>query len=111
MGRNLMAHVRSDFTVRIKRTAFPIVPAHVQTAAFLVRGLTGSGRFHLQVTASTHAAGSDELLFRMIPDIEVLGAQLANQTRTGSRSRFRGIGEMQGDQTTQSRMVAGAGSI
>ena len=94
MGRNLMAHVRSDFTVRMKRTAFPTVPAHVQTAAFLVRGVTGSGRFHLQVTASTHAAGSDELLFRMIPDIEVLGAQLANQDPNWITITFRGIGEM-----------------
>ena len=100
MGRNLMAHVRSDFTVRMKRTAFPTVPAHVQTAAFLVRGRTGSGRFHLQVTASTHAAGSDELLFRMIPDIEVLGAQLANQDPNWITITFRGIGEMRGDKTT-----------
>ena len=72
MGRNLMAHVRSDFTVRVQRSALPPVPAHVQTAALLVRGVTASGRFHLQVTASTHAAGSDELLFRMVPDIDIL---------------------------------------
>ena len=99
MGRNLMAHVRSDFTVRIRRSALPAVPGHVQTAALLVRGNTPSGRFHLQVTASTHAAGSDELLFRMIPDIEVLGAQLANQDPNWITITFRGIGEMQGDKT------------
>jgi hypothetical protein len=40
MGRNLMAHVRSDFTVRVRRSALPPVPAHVQTAALLVRGVT-----------------------------------------------------------------------
>ena len=74
-----MAHVRSDFTVRVRRSALPPVPAHVQTAALLVRGVTASGRFHIQVTASTHAAGSDELLFRMIPDLDILSAQLANQ--------------------------------
>ena len=100
MGRNLMAHVRSDFTVRVKRSALPIVPAHVQTAALLVRGVTPSGRFHLQVTASTHAAGSDELLFRMIPDIDVLGAQLANQDPNWITITFRAIGEMRGDRTT-----------
>jgi choline dehydrogenase-like flavoprotein len=100
MGRNLMAHVRSDFTVRIKRSALPSVPAHVQTAALLVRGVTASGRFHLQLTASTHVAGSDELLFRMIPDIEVLGAQLANQDPNWITITFRGIGEMRGDQTS-----------
>jgi hypothetical protein len=52
MGRNLMAHVRSDFTVRIHRSALPPVPGHVQTAALLVRGAAPSGRFHIQVTAS-----------------------------------------------------------
>jgi len=107
MGRNLMAHVRSDFTVRIKRTAFPPLPAHVQTAAFLIRGVTGAGRFHLQVTASTHVAGSDELLFRMIPDIEVLGAQLANQDPNWITITFRGIGEMRGDKITGVPNAAG----
>ena len=100
MGRNLMAHVRSDFTVRIKRSAFPPVPPHVQTAALLVRGVTASGRFHLQVTASTHVAGSDELLFRMIPDIDILNAQLANQDPNWITVTFRGIGEMRGDKTS-----------
>jgi choline dehydrogenase-like flavoprotein len=97
MGRNLMAHVRSDFTVRVKRSALPPVPAHVQTAAFLVRGVAPSGRFHLQVTASTHNAGSDELLFRMVPDTEILSAQLANQDPNWITITLRGIGEMQGN--------------
>jgi hypothetical protein len=38
MGRNLMAHLRSDFTVRIQRSALRQLPGHVQTAAMLVRG-------------------------------------------------------------------------
>jgi choline dehydrogenase-like flavoprotein len=100
MGRNLMAHVRSDFTVRVHRSAFPPLPAHVQTAALLVRGVAPSGRFHLQVTASTHVAGSDELLFRMIPDVDILSAQLANQDPNWITITFRGIGEMRGDKTT-----------
>lgn len=97
IGRNLMAHLRSDFTVRVKRSALPPVPAHVQTAAFLVRGVTPSGRFHLQVTASTHNAGSDELLFRMLPDIDILNAQLANQDPNWITITLRGIGEMRGN--------------
>jgi choline dehydrogenase-like flavoprotein len=101
MGRNLMAHVRSDFTVRIKRSALPPVPAHVQTAALLVRGIVPTaGRFHLQVTSSTHVAGSDELLFRMIPDIEVLSAQLVNQDPNWITVTIRGIGEMRGNRTS-----------
>lgn len=97
MGRNLMAHVRSDFAVRIHRSALPPVPGHVQTAALLVRGAIPSGRFHVQVTASTSRAGSDELLFRMVPDIEQLGQQLANTDPEWITITLRGIGEMQGD--------------
>jgi hypothetical protein len=100
MGRNLMAHVRSDFTVRVRRAAFPTLPAHVQTAALLVRGVTPQGRFHLQVTASTHQAGSDELLFQMVPDLDILSAQLANEDPDWITITFRGIGEMRGDRAT-----------
>jgi GMC oxidoreductase len=97
MGRNLMAHVRSDFTVRIHRSALPPVPGHVQTAALLVRGSSPGGRFHLQVTASTSRAGSDELLFRMIPDIDILDNQLANTDPDWVTITLRAIGEMRGD--------------
>jgi choline dehydrogenase-like flavoprotein len=96
MGRNLMAHVRSDFTVRIRRAAWPALPAHVQTAAQLVRGLSPSGRFHIQITASTHQHGSDELLFRMIPDLDVLDAHLASHDPEWVTLTLRGVGEMQG---------------
>lgn len=97
MGRNLMAHLRSDFTIRVRRSALPPVPGHVQTAALLVRGLAPSGRFHVQVTASTHQQGSDELLFRMIPDLDMLEAQLLNTDPDWIPITFRGIGEMHGD--------------
>src|SRR5690606_27059696 len=100
MGRNLMAHVRSDFTVRIRRSALPPLPAHVQTAALLVRGAAPTGRFHLQVTASTSAAGSDELLFRMVPDVDLLDAHLANTDPDWVTVTLRGIGEMHGDRVT-----------
>jgi choline dehydrogenase-like flavoprotein len=100
MGRNLMAHVRSDFAVRVKRSALPPLPADVETAAFLVRGKAPSGRFHVQVTASTHSGGSDELLFRMIPDLELLQAMLANTDPNWISFTFRGIGEMAGDRAS-----------
>ena len=92
MGRNLMAHVRSDFTVPIRRSALPAIPGHVQTAALLVRGAAPTGRFHLQVTASTSRAGSDELLFRMIPDLDLLDQQLANTDPDWITMTLRGIG-------------------
>lgn len=100
MGRNLMAHVRSDFTVRVRRSALPPLPGHVQTAAMLVRGAVPAGRFHLQVTASTHVSGSDELLFRMIPDLDNLNAQLANDDPNWVTITFRAIGEMTGDRSS-----------
>lgn len=97
MGRNLMAHIRSDFTFRIHRSALPTVPAHVQTAALLVRGAAPTGRFHIQVTASTSRAGSDELLFRMVPDLDLLDQQLANADPDWITVTMRGVGEMHGD--------------
>jgi hypothetical protein len=100
MGRNLQAHVRSDFTVRIRRAAFPGLPLDVETAALLVRGLAQSGRFHLQLTASAHSGGSDALLFHMIPDIDLLQEQLMNDDPNWITLTVRGIGETHGDRTT-----------
>lgn len=83
MGRNLMAHWRSNIFVQINRAALDpggTLPAAVQTGALLVRGSTAQGKFHLQLTASADPGGnSDDLLFTMIPDIDVLEATLANQ--------------------------------
>ena len=100
MGRNLMVHVRSDFAVRIHRSAFPNLPGHVQTGALLLRGAAPTGRFHLQVTGSTSRSGSDDLLFRMIPDIDLLARQLANTDPDWVSITLRGVGEMHGDRTS-----------
>jgi choline dehydrogenase-like flavoprotein len=100
MGRNLMAHVRSDFTVRIHRSSLPPLPGHVQTAAMLVRGAAPSGRFHLQITASTSRAGSDELLFRMLPDLDQVAEHQANVDPDWIAVTLRAIGEMDGDRVS-----------
>lgn len=100
MGRNLQAHIRSDFTVRIRRAAFPGLPTDLETAALLIRGLATTGRFHLQITASAHSGGSDALLFHMIPDIDFLEEQLMNDDPDWITITIRGIGEMHGDRTT-----------
>jgi choline dehydrogenase-like flavoprotein len=97
MGRNLMGHTRSDFTVRIDRDAFPPISPRVQTAALLVRGGVDAGRFHIQVTASNSRDGSDSLLFRMVPDMDLLEAQLANTDARWLTITLRAIGEMHGD--------------
>ena len=102
MGRNLMAHLRTNFQVRIQRAALGVgLPAALQTAALLVRGQTPQGRFHFQITASASpGSASDALLFRMIPDIDLLDATLAAQNASFVAITCRGIGEMTGDQTT-----------
>jgi hypothetical protein len=101
MGRNLMAHSRSDFTVRIKRAAFGPLPADLETAALLVRGTSGQARFHIQVTASASRKGfSEELLFRMIPDIDERLDLLASQDADFITVTLRGIGEILGDKNT-----------
>ena len=100
MGRNLMAHVRSDFTVRIRRTALGAIPDDVQTAALLLRGRAAGAPFHLQITASTSRDGSDAMLYRMIPDIDLLDQQTANTDPDWITLTLRGIGAMTADTTT-----------
>lgn len=100
MGRNLMAHLRTNMTVRIRRAALSsTLPQRVQTAALLVRGSTPAGRFHLQLTASAQS-DSDELLFRMIPDIDLLDQILASQDPNFVALTIRGLGEMLGDKNS-----------
>jgi hypothetical protein len=104
MGRNLMAHWRSNIFVRINRAALDpsnTLPAEVQTGALLVRGSTPQGKFHVQVTASADPSGnSDALLYTMIPDIDQLDLTLANQQAGWISLGFRGVSQLIGDQTT-----------
>jgi hypothetical protein len=108
MGRNLMAHLRTDLTFRIRRTALPSSGPLVQTAALLVRGATAGRRFHLQLTASTSAGGSDALLYQMIPDLDMLDEQLANVDPAWVTLTVRGIGEMAPDTVTPAPNDAGS---
>jgi choline dehydrogenase-like flavoprotein len=100
MGRNLMAHLRSNTVVRINRAALPAgLPQQLQAAALLVRGATPQGRYHLQVTAAAiTGADSEADMWRMIPDIELLDRTLANQNADWIVVTLRGIGEMHGSQ-------------
>jgi hypothetical protein len=111
MGRNLISHVRSNTFVRIRRSAFDptnVLPTLLQTGAVLVRGSTTHGKFHLQITASADAGlNSDALLFSMIPDIDQLGATLANQQSGFISITLRGESEMIGDTSTAIPNAAG----
>lgn len=101
MGRNLTVHMRSTTTVQIKRHALEALgkrlEGKLQTAALLVRGETGDGRFHLQITAADDPKGdSDALLFRMIPDIDLLHQILKAKGGEFVAVTFRGCAETKG---------------
>src|SRR5262249_47140239 len=104
IGTNLLAHLRSNLTIRIPREALAHNPIGngLEASALFVKGrhTRGDGtlaHFHLQITA----AGLDRLgtdfeaeLFKKIPDIDPFDAfRAASQTHVVLT--IRGIGEMQ----------------
>jgi choline dehydrogenase-like flavoprotein len=99
MGSNLMAHLRSDISARIRRSAIPGLPAQptdLEIAALLVRGATSDGHeYHMQVTASA-GRGSDENLFTSVPDLDLLDSLRANQDPAWIPITLRVIGQMIG---------------
>ena len=98
MGRNLMAHLRSNTTVRIPRSVLGTLPKRLAAAAMLVRGSTPQGRYHLQVTAAAiDSPNSEGTMWRVIPDLDLLDQLLASQDFNKITITFRGIGEMAGD--------------
>jgi 3-keto-disaccharide hydrolase/GMC oxidoreductase len=116
IGRNLMAHLRSNFTFRLPRTAFgsaldpSIHPEtrELQVSALFVKGIhthpgDGSkGHYHLQITASgvgELGRNSEAELFQKIPNIDELD-QFQDLTDKWVVVTLRGIGEMVGDKTS-----------
>jgi choline dehydrogenase-like flavoprotein len=98
MGRNLMGHLRTNTVVRIHRSALGIaLTQRLEAAAVLVRGSAAKGRYHLQVTAAAVKGGSEDTMFRAVPDIELLDKMLASQREDWIVITLRGIGEMIGD--------------
>lgn len=104
IGRNMMAHLRGNFTVRIKRAAFGLQPAAVtdplQVGACQVNGKTADGRFHFQVYAATNFGDSaEEFLYRMIPNLDDLNRILASQDNDWVNVTVRTVAEMEGSRT------------
>ncbi|MGH8065771.1 MAG: family 16 glycoside hydrolase [Candidatus Entotheonellia bacterium] len=104
MGRNLIAHLRSNFTIRIPREALTSLPAAamnaLQVSALFVKGKASIGGvdryFHLQITASGLSAlgnNSEAELFKKIPDIDQVLAMMEADDTTVVIT-LRGIGEM-----------------
>lgn len=104
MGKNLMAHLRSNLVFRVPRTSIPGLSAstkELQASALFVKCLAKKngaplGHFHLQVTASGGGSnvGSEDELFRKVPDVDFFDALRASDD---SHVAFavRGIGEME----------------
>ena len=104
MGRNLMAHLRSNLTIRVPANAVKHLPPStsraLQASALFVKGkaaIDGVDRyFHLQITASGLSSLGDDAeaeLFKKIPDVEHVSAMLrADDTHVVIT--LRAIGEM-----------------
>jgi len=104
MGTNLVAHLRSNLTIRIPIGALsflaPSDRKSLEVSALFVKGKTtinGVDHFcHLQITASGLGKlgdNSEAELFQKVPDIEHLEG-LLNATDTHVVITLRGIGEM-----------------
>jgi hypothetical protein len=101
---NLMAHVRSNTVVRIKRSELGLAtkPQSLEASAILVRGTAHGHRFHLQVTAAPVFGGdSEKHLWSMVPDIDLQDQMRANQDPEWVVITLRGIGEMEGDRALE----------
>ena len=95
LGCNLMAHLRSNFTMRVPRRSLGVPPDRLYASTLFVKGKSPNGHFHLQITAS--AAGPNETnseaeLFRKVPDIDTLDSFDLNDEFV--IITLRGIGEM-----------------
>jgi choline dehydrogenase-like flavoprotein len=105
MGKNLIAHLRSNLIIRVPRAAIPgLSPTtnELQTAALFVKGRATRangdllGRFHLQIAASggANTVGGEDELHRKVPDVDFYD-QLRSSTDTHVAFAIRGLGEME----------------
>jgi len=102
MGSNLIAHLRSNLTIRVSRKAveanLPPGPFNsLQCSALFVKGKASNGStFHFQITASGLSelgTDSEAELFKKIPTLEHLQGMLRANDKTVVIT-IRGIGEM-----------------
>jgi hypothetical protein len=102
MGKNLMAHLRSNTTIRFPRAALgPGLPDELEASALFLKGRTASGHFHLQITACGvrgDVRDSEAELFKKVPDVDQLALlKVALQSIPDDFIvvTLRGIGEME----------------
>jgi len=103
-GAGLMAHLRSNLTIRIPRTSVAGLSPTVnelQASALFLKGRHDHpdhqfGHFHLQITAaglSSSGGDSEAELFKKLPDVDTL-ENFKHITDTHIVITIRGIGEM-----------------
>jgi len=119
IGRNLMAHLRSNVTIRIPRASFAALGAipELSISALFVKGIHThadgtTGHYHIQITATGGGAlgrDSEAELWKKIPNIDQLD-QFRDLTDPWIIITLRGIGEMIGDKgaNPQNRIIQGA---
>ncbi len=120
IGRNLMAHLRSNLTFRIPHSSFSSLnlTKDLAVSALFVKGIhtrsNGSkGHFHIQITASgvgELGMNSEAQLFKKIPNIDELD-QFQDLNDKWIVVTLRGIGEMIGDKSSadpQNRVALGS---
>lgn len=102
IGQNLIAHLRSNLTIRIPRNALPAgLPQALASSALFVKGRLQHGPndfsyFHLQITASgldKPTTDSEAELFKKVPEVDQLDA-LRQTNDDNVVITIRGIGEM-----------------
>lgn len=105
IGRNLMAHLRSNLTIRIPRSSVAgLNPTlrELEASALFVKGRHRhadgkDGYFHIQITAAgldTLGADSEAELFKKIPDVDTF-QRFREVTDKHVVITLRGIGEME----------------
>ena len=106
MGRNLMAHLRSNLVVRFPRANFQNLPNELAASALFLKCRTGTGHFHFQITAFGNPTelnpDQEAELFKSVPSVDELDYFLEVNDRFIIMV-IRGIGEMQSDRTAQGK--------
>jgi len=100
IGSNLMAHLRSNFTVRVTRDSLGGgLEQELQESALFVKGRNQERRhFHLQISAAGlkgNETNPDVELWRKVPDIDTMHLMFDNVSDEHVAIIIRGIGEME----------------
>jgi hypothetical protein len=104
MGKNVIAHLRSNLTIRVPEEAISGLPAgaDLESSALFVKcrhdfGDGTFGHYHFQITASGHRKPSNDSeaqLFKKIPDIDNI-SRFENTDESHVAITIRGIAEME----------------